>query len=323
MACLRAAAPCATPRGNVAIHAARRRRPTPRIARSCRASAGAEGISPNTSPSTNSSDGHRRRALGVVSAAPTAEVAATSADAGGDDPTAAALAPRGSPSTTTFTPPPKGSGVVSWTRHMAWLHGTLEAALGPLTPVLITEDLATMSKPGKARAETWVYSCAGVRRVRFTYVDAGANAQIFNAVVYPRCDSEHGGDTPLLGVDLLCLAGGKKCLVGVDLQPLSRDAAYLERYAPALAAAREMRFADLNLVVPSKKFYEDAKYFSPAMLFARPKPSDMAAAAGAAAAAEAGIDYRLMRDSIDEDPDAGVSLLENRVMEAGAYTRSR
>lgn len=245
-----------------------------------------------------------------------------------DDPSASLSCPRDSPASTTFPIPEKGTGVVAWHPHMTWLFRRLEDALGPLTVVPIPPDLAAKTAPGKAHSRTWVYSSAHARRIRFTYVDAGANAQIFNCVVYPRCDGgeeaeqdEEGeevkehvpdrshssssssgstgtssasgtisedtssssssatsapsstclGDAPLLGVDLLCLAGGKKVLVGVDLQPLSRDEEYLARYAPDLAAVREERFADLNLVEPSKKFYEDAQYFSPAMLFARPE----------------------------------------------------
>ena len=168
---------------------------------------------------------------------------------------------------------------------MSWLFRRLGDALGPLTVIPIAPDMAVKTAPGKAQSHTWIYSSPHVRRMRFTYVDAGANAQIFNCVVYPRPDGGIGegmgegdvaeekclGDAPLLGVDLLCLAGGKKILVGVDLQPMSREEEYLERYSPALAAIRDERFADLNLVQPSKKFYEDATYFSPAMLFARPK----------------------------------------------------
>jgi len=210
----------------------------------------------------------------------------------------------GTPSSHTFAVPPKGFGVVVWHAHMSWLFARLEDALGPLTAVNIPDDLAVQTRPNKAHAQTWVFSSPHARRIRFTYVDAGVNAQIFNCVVYPRCDAEENdaqgttaatspskgtatnesngitstvaaatclGDAPLLGVDLLCLAGGRKILVGIDLQPLSRGDAYLARYAPALAATREERFPDLNLVQPSKKFYEDAQYFSPAMLFARPE----------------------------------------------------
>ena len=229
-----------------------------------------------------------------------ADVCASSGYDNPNDPDMALSSPRGSPASTSFTVPETGTGVVSWQPHMAWLFNRLSDALGPMHPVDIPQDLAVQTVPGKAQAQTWVYASPRARRVRFTYVDAGHNAQIFNCVVYPRPEDEGGGagasagasadasdaseaastrvshaagDAPLLGVDLLCLAGGKKILVGLDLQPLSQEAAYLNQYTPNLIKVRDDAFGDLNLVQPSKKFYEDAEFFSPAMLFARPEVS--------------------------------------------------
>ena len=76
--------------------------------------------------------------------------------------------------------------------------------------------------------------------------------------------------------------------MGVDLQPLSRSEAYLGRYVDALASLRDARFAELNLVEPSDRFYEDAQFFSPAMLFARPVPVDVAVDCAVAAAKATG-----------------------------------
>ena len=177
---------------------------------------------------------------------------------------------------------------------MEFLFRTLDRSLGPLTPVHLPPELASASVPGKVRSETWVYTSPFVRRARFTYVDGGEKTQIFNCVVYPRCvddstgEESHLGDAPLLGVDLLSLNGGKKILVGVDLQPLSRSEAYLGRYVDALASLRDARFAELNLVEPSDRFYEDAQFFSPAMLFARPVPVDVAVDCAVAAAKATG-----------------------------------
>jgi hypothetical protein len=148
----------------------------------------------------------------------------------------------------------------------------------------------------------------------------------------------HVGDAPLLGVDFLSLAKGKSVLVGVDLQPLVKTRAYLERYVDDLAAVRDS-FEDLGLVEPSARFYENARYFSPAMLFARPDPAAMAASAARKAAADAGTEFplpaleaeysrtnsgRAPPLALDASADAkpagggalGVSLVETRAMDA-------
>ena len=224
---------------------------------------------------------------------------------------------RPSPATVAFEPLPDDTACVAWTDHMRWLFQRLDEAIGPLSPVALDPDLRTRTGPpekhGLPRVENWVYTSPFARRVRFTYVDEGAEKQIFNAVVYPAPDATglgaadpadassgadapdenenatHLGDCPLLGVDLLCLAKGKNILVGLDLQPLSQDSAYLERYADDLKATRA-DFADLGVATPSTRFYEDARFFSPAMLFARPDAPAMAAAAAARAAAAAGVE---------------------------------
>ena len=199
---------------------------------------------------------------------------------------------RPSPATVAFEPLPDDTACVAWTDHMRWLFHRLDEAIGPLSPAALDPDLRSRAGPperrGLPRVESWVYTSPFARRVRFTYVDEGAEKQIFNAVVYPAPSatepdpsapsSTHLGDCPLLGVDLLCLAKGKNILVGLDLQPLSRDEAYLERYADDLKTTRDA-FADLSLSTPSARFYEDARFFSPAMLFARPDARAMAAAA--------------------------------------------
>ena len=254
---------------------------------------------------------------------------------------------RPSPATVAFEPLPDDTACVAWTDHMRWLFQRLDEAIGPLSPVSLDPELQTRTGPpekrGLPRVESWVYTSPFARRVRFTYVDEGAEKQIFNAVVYPapratktpgdfdfdsfhsddldeRGDaSTHLGDCPLLGVDLLCLAKGKNILVGLDLQPLSRDEAYLDRYADDLKTTRD-GFADLLLATPSARFYEDARFFSPAMLFARPDAKAMAAAAAARAAAAAGVETvpLLQQDDVcgADDEACGVSLVRARTLDA-------
>ena len=131
----------------------------------------------------------------------------------------------------------------------------------------------------------------------------------------------------MLGVDLLCLAKGKNILVGLDLQPLSRDEAYLERYADDLKTTRDA-FSDLSLSTPSARFYEDARFFSPAMLFARPDARAMAAAAAARAAAAAGVEsvpHGIQQDDVcgAEGEACGSSLVAERTLDAvAAYTET-
>lgn len=227
--------------------------------------------------------------------------------------------PRPSPATAEFDPVPVDSPTVPWTAHMRWLFRRLDDALGPLEPVPIPPELASASKPGKARAETWVYASPTARRVRFTYVDAGEESQILNVVAYPEPNPagdfpNHLGDAPLLGVDLLSLAKGRNVLLGVDLQPLSREPAYLDRYVDRLAKIRD-EFSDVGLAVPSERFYEDARFFSPAMLFARPDAPAMATAAAAAAAAAAGAEFP-PTDVCAADAACGKALLERRSLDA-------
>ena len=259
---------------------------------------------------------------------------------------------RPSPATVAFEPLPDDTACVAWTDHMRWLFHRLDEAIGPLSPAALDPDLRSRAGPperrGLPRVESWVYTSPFARRVRFTYVDEGAEKQIFNAVVYPApsateprpsaegsaseadlsaASSTHLGDCPLLGVDLLCLAKGKNILVGLDLQPLSRDEAYLERYADDLKTTRDA-FADLSLSTPSARFYEDARFFSPAMLFARPDARAMAAAAAARAAAAAGVEsvpHGIQQDDVcgAEGEACGSSLVAERTLDAvAAYTET-
>lgn len=72
---------------------------------------------------------------------------------------------------------------------------------------------------------SWCYDCRQLRKIRYTYVDAGESAQLFNGVIYPT----HNYDLPLLGIHLLPLSK-KKILVVLDFQPLFRDEAYIAKY---------------------------------------------------------------------------------------------
>lgn len=154
----------------------------------------------------------------------------------------------------------------------------LREACGPLTRAE-TPTPADAARKTNERAgittTTEVWRSSRLRRVRSTYVDGGEAAQVFNLVAYP---SPSAPDAPVLGIDLICVGKGsaRKVLIGVDLQPMSRDRGYAATYVPTLLALRERggrlesAAAALNATTPSNKFYEDAKFFSQGMFFARP-----------------------------------------------------
>ncbi|BAQ66152.1 15,16-dihydrobiliverdin:ferredoxin oxidoreductase [Geminocystis sp. NIES-3709] len=121
-----------------------------------------------------------------------------------------------------------------------------------------------VSERGKnpATITSWCYECPQLRKIRYTYIDAGESAQIFNSVIYPS----HHYDLPLLGIDFLSF-GNIKNLVVLDFQPLFQDEAYLQKYIEPMSELRN-KYADLaqNLEM---KFYDANRYFSRNLLFAK------------------------------------------------------
>jgi 15,16-dihydrobiliverdin:ferredoxin oxidoreductase len=132
----------------------------------------------------------------------------------------------------------------------------------------IPEGLALqVSDRGKSPAtiQSWCYECPEFRKIRYTYIDAGASAQIFNSVIYPSYHSE----LPLLGIDFLSF-GQVKNLIVMDFQPLFQDEAYLKKYIHPLKTLHD-NYPDLaqNLEM---KFYDANQYFSKYLLFAKTDP---------------------------------------------------
>jgi 15,16-dihydrobiliverdin:ferredoxin oxidoreductase len=126
---------------------------------------------------------------------------------------------------------------------------------------------AQVSERGKnpATIKSWCYECPEFRKIRYTYIDAGASAQIFNCVIYPS----HNSELPLLGIDFLSF-GQVKNLIVMDFQPLFQDEAYLTKYIHPLKKLHE-QYPDLaqNLEM---KFYDANQYFSKYLLFAKTDP---------------------------------------------------
>jgi 15,16-dihydrobiliverdin:ferredoxin oxidoreductase len=113
-----------------------------------------------------------------------------------------------------------------------------------------------------ATIRSWHYSCPELRKIRYTYIDADASAQIFNSVIYPS----HHYDLPLLGIDFLSF-GQVKNLIVMDFQPLFQDEAYLKKYIHPLKELHD-KYPDLAQDL-EMKFYDANQYFSKYLLFAK------------------------------------------------------
>lgn len=134
-----------------------------------------------------------------------------------------------------------------------------------LTPRAIPAGLGSLvSDRGKnpATIKSWCYQCPQLRKIRYTYIDAGETAQIFNSVIYPA----YHYDLPILGIDFLAL-GRKKILVVLDFQPLFRDQFYVDKYIEPMSPIRA-KYKDLAQDL-EMKFYDANQYFSKNLLFAK------------------------------------------------------
>lgn len=140
------------------------------------------------------------------------------------------------------------------------LFGRFDLQSSPIPPGLEYQVSERGRNP--ATIKSWCYQCPELRKIRYTYIDAGEMSQIFNSVIYPS----HQYDIPLLGIDFLAF-GQKKILVVLDFQPLFRDEAYLEKYIEPMRLIRD-KYNELaqNLEM---KFYDANQYFSKNILFAK------------------------------------------------------
>lgn len=116
-----------------------------------------------------------------------------------------------------------------------------------------------------ATIESWCYQCPELRKIRYTYMDAGDAMQVFNSVVYPS----HQYDLPFLGIDFLSF-GKVKNLVVLDFQPLFQDEAYQVKYIKPLQALHT-KYDDLVQGLEMKS-YDANQYFSKYLLFAKVEP---------------------------------------------------
>jgi len=125
------------------------------------------------------------------------------------------------------------------------------------------EELSYQSgKKSPAVIESFQFESEQFRKIRMTYIDAGTAAQVLNCVIYPR----YSYDAPILGIDFLAF-GKNKVLAILDLQPLTQDPAYLEKYIDPLVPLRN-KYEDLCGRM-SSRFYDEARFFSKELLFGR------------------------------------------------------
>ena len=115
----------------------------------------------------------------------------------------------------------------------------------------------------KARIVNQCYTSDEYRKIRMTYYDAGDNTQVFNSVWYP--DPKY--NLPVLGIDLLAF-NRKKYLAIVDFQPLhDEESDHATTFQHRMKPVKE-HYESLKGRM-SSKFYDETKFFSQEMLFAR------------------------------------------------------
>lgn len=115
----------------------------------------------------------------------------------------------------------------------------------------------------KARIVNMNLSSREYSKIRMTYYDAGNNTQVFNSVWYP--DPTY--NLPILGIDLLAF-NRKKYLAIVDFQPIhEKEEDHASKYENILKPIKDQyEFLKGRM---SSKFYDETKFFSQEMLFAR------------------------------------------------------
>lgn len=108
---------------------------------------------------------------------------------------------------------------------------------------------------------SWCYQCSALRRIRYTYIDGGETAQIFNSVIYP----DYRYNLPIFGADFLTF--GDRVLIAIDLQPLEPTLAPNSLVSRLLKPIHQTYQPYTQPLPPRRK--DDHRYFSPYILFAK------------------------------------------------------
>lgn len=175
-----------------------------------------------------------------------------------------------------------------------------------------------VSERGKSPAviQSWCYRSPQLRKIRYTYIDAGESAQVFNSVIYP--DPRY--DIPLLGIDLLSF-GKKKILVVLDFQPLFRDEDYLEKYIEPMKAIHANQ-GDLaqNL---GMKFYDENQYFSKYLMFAKTDTETVETQVFDAFKDYLDLYWRMLAAAVPNDDPAAVQRIVKAQVDYDQYSADR
>lgn len=151
-----------------------------------------------------------------------------------------------------------------WTWQLDFMKSNL-SDLHPVECQTTSGVDATYKENSKKRARivNHCYASEEYRKIRMTYYDAGDAVQVFNSVWYP--DAKY--DLPVLGIDLLSF-NRKRYLAIVDFQPLyEKEEEHAATYEDLLQPIKH-KYESLKGRM-SSKFYDETKFFSNQMLFAR------------------------------------------------------
>jgi 15,16-dihydrobiliverdin:ferredoxin oxidoreductase len=149
-----------------------------------------------------------------------------------------------------------------------WQMNFMSSSLTNLHPIECTTvnqvDVSyNENKEKKARIVNHCYASDEYRKIRMTYYDAGDAVQVFNSVWYP--DVKY--NLPVLGIDLLSF-NRKKYLAIVDFQPLHEEEDEHATCYEHILKPIKNKYDNLKGRM-SSKFYDETKFFSKEMLFAR------------------------------------------------------
>jgi len=116
-----------------------------------------------------------------------------------------------------------------------------------------------INKPG--RVSTLAFKSQEFQKIRMSYVDCGPAFQVFNVLFEPNSALE----IPLFAAELLSI--GERHLLFIDFLPLFEEKEYKQKYIQPLSTTKS-KYPELHQVV-STKHYEDTRFFSENMLYAR------------------------------------------------------
>ena len=151
-----------------------------------------------------------------------------------------------------------------WEHQMEFMKNQLTN----LRSVPVTNKAATMdfsiSEGKNVRVANLSFTSSQFRKIRVTYYDAGPQAQVFNCLWYPAPEY----NLPVLGIDLIQFNGGKKHLAVMDFQPVQEtEDQHASAYEHLLEPIRD-QYPSLQGKM-SARFYDEKRFFSKQMLFAR------------------------------------------------------